>query len=286
MAKRASGRRARIGRKAAIRSLESLAASSATIQASTVSPRMESSLPGSAITREPFVSSSVKVLSASSAPPALMTASRTRRTASALWRCAGQATTLSEPGENKAACAIPQAAVLVLPHWRAVSARMEAPRGALKKSSCHFVGSTPRIWRTHSAGSIRYATSLRLFMIDLQKCLRDSSFQFWLVVEALDYALDDLREIEIDVGLHGDIDLRSDRAVVSRKPRQAIQRMSDRVKACNRDRERALLLCLSDNLVDPRLQFKIGVIQGLFRRQTGYRRGAARDLLHDGIRRG
>src|SRR5262249_31812451 len=199
MAKRASGRRARIGRKAAIRSLESLAASSATIQASTVSPRMESSLPGSAITREPFVSSSVKVLSASSPPPALMTASRTRRTASALWRCAGQATTLSEPGENKAACAIPQAAVVVLPHWRAVSARIEAPRGALKKSSCHFVGSTPTMSRTHSAGSTRYATSLRLFMIDLQKCLRDSSFQFWLVVEALDYALDDLREIEIDV---------------------------------------------------------------------------------------
>src|SRR5262249_37130405 len=62
-----------------------------------------------------------------------MTASRTRRTASALWRCAGQATTLSEPGQNKAECAIAQAAVVVLPPWRAVSARIEAPRGALKK---------------------------------------------------------------------------------------------------------------------------------------------------------
>src|SRR6516162_11711150 len=192
-------------------------------------------------------------------------ASRTRRTASALWRCAGQATTLSEPGTNRAAFAIAQAAVVVLPAWRAVSARMEAPRGALKNSSCHFVGSTPRIWRTHSAGSIRYATSLRLLMIDLQKRLRDSGFQFRLVVEALDYALGDLREIEIDICLHGDIDLRSDRAVVSRKPHQAIQRMSDGVKACNRDRERALLFCLSDDLVDPLPQFKISVIQGLFR---------------------
>ena len=57
MANRASGRRARIGRSAAIRSWGSRAASSATIQPSTVSPRIESSLPGSASTREPFSSS-------------------------------------------------------------------------------------------------------------------------------------------------------------------------------------------------------------------------------------
>jgi hypothetical protein len=42
MAKRASGRRPRMGRKAAIRSLGGLTASSVTIQASTISPRMES----------------------------------------------------------------------------------------------------------------------------------------------------------------------------------------------------------------------------------------------------
>src|SRR5262249_38251624 len=59
-------------------------------------------------------------------------APRARRTASALWRCAGQATTPSERGKHTAACAIPQAAVVVLPHWRAVSARMEAPRGAVE----------------------------------------------------------------------------------------------------------------------------------------------------------
>jgi hypothetical protein len=46
------------------------------------------------------------------------------------------ATTLSEPGSYRAACAIAQAAVVVLPAWRAVSARMDAPRGALKNCSC------------------------------------------------------------------------------------------------------------------------------------------------------
>ena len=104
------------------------------------------------------------------------------------------------------------------------------------------------------------------------------------MVEALAYALGDLREINIDIRLHGDIDLGPDRSVVSRKSRKAIQRMSDRVKACNRDCERALLFCLSDNLLNPLLQFKIGVIQSLFRRQIGYRRSAARNLLHDCIR--
>ena len=58
MANRACGFRARIGRNAAIKSSGSRAASSATIQPSTVSPRIKSSLPGSASTREPFSSSS------------------------------------------------------------------------------------------------------------------------------------------------------------------------------------------------------------------------------------
>ena len=38
-----------------------------------------------------------------------------RRTASALWRCAGQAITDNDPGMNTIACAIAQAAVVVLP---------------------------------------------------------------------------------------------------------------------------------------------------------------------------
>src|SRR5262252_10929361 len=104
------------------------------------------------------------------------------------------------------------------------------------------------------------------------------------MVEALEYTLDDLRQIEIDICLHRDIDLRADRSIVSRKPHQTIQRMSDRVEPSNCNRQRALLFCLSDDLVDPLLQLKISVVQSLFRRQTGYRRGAARNLLHDRIR--
>ena len=58
IAKRACGQRARIGRSALIRSLVRRAASSATIQPSTVNPRIESSVLGSASTRDPFLSSS------------------------------------------------------------------------------------------------------------------------------------------------------------------------------------------------------------------------------------
>ena len=63
MARRAFGRRARIGRKADISSGVRRAASSAIIQPSTVNPRIESSLPGSASTRDPFASSSPYTLS-------------------------------------------------------------------------------------------------------------------------------------------------------------------------------------------------------------------------------
>jgi len=80
---------------------------------------------------------------------------RTRRTASALWRCAGQAITDSEPGLNSMVWAIAQAAVVVLPTWRAVSARIEAPPGARRNVSCHGVGVTLSTSRTHSAGSSR-----------------------------------------------------------------------------------------------------------------------------------
>ena len=51
------------------------------------------------------------------------------------------------------------------------------------------------------------------------------------MVELLDYTLSDLREIDVDVSLHRDVDLRSDRSVIARKPGQAIERMSDRVEA-------------------------------------------------------
>src|SRR5262249_3519616 len=64
----------------------------------------------------------------------------TLRTASALCRCVGQATTERDPGINSAAGAIAQAAGVVLQTCRGVSTRMDAPRWAQK---CFL----PRRWR-------------------------------------------------------------------------------------------------------------------------------------------
>jgi hypothetical protein len=50
------------------------------------------------------------------------------------------------------------------------------------------------------------------------------------MVKVLDETLSDLRELDVDVGLHGDIDLGPNRPVVARKPRQAIKGVSDRVE--------------------------------------------------------
>ena len=63
--------------------------------------------------------------------------SRPPRTASALWRCAGQAITDNEPGVNSMECAIAHAAAVVLPTCRAVRTRMDAPCGARRNVSCH-----------------------------------------------------------------------------------------------------------------------------------------------------
>jgi hypothetical protein len=93
-------------------------------------------------------------LSLLSSRSVLVSASRTRRTASALWRCAGQAMTDNDPGRNTMVWAIAQAAVVVLPRWRAVSASTEAPAGARKKVSCHGSGVRARTSRTHGTGSI------------------------------------------------------------------------------------------------------------------------------------
>ena len=87
--------------------------------------------------------------------PPVMRASRTRRTASALCRCAGQAITDNDPEVKTMKCAIAQAAVVVLPTCRAVSARIDAPRGARRNCSCHAVGLIPKTSRTHRAGSSR-----------------------------------------------------------------------------------------------------------------------------------
>jgi hypothetical protein len=39
--------------------------------------------------------------------------------------------------------------------------------------------------------------------------LRNSPLQFRFVIKFVDDALGDLRQVEIDVGLHGDVDLRA-----------------------------------------------------------------------------
>ena len=50
---------------------------------------------------------------------------------------------------------------------------------------------------------------------------------------------------------------------VPRQSRKAIERMSDRVESRDRNLERALLLGLRDDLIDPGPQFEIGVAQCL-----------------------
>src|SRR6476661_6477797 len=85
---------------------------------------------------------------------------------------------------------------------------MEAPRGARKNVSCQGAGVTPKISRTHSPGSMRWAISRCTFMIFLQQGLRDLRFKFRLMVELLNEPFSDLCRPNIDVGLHGNIHLR------------------------------------------------------------------------------
>ena len=66
-----------------------------------------------------------------------------------------------------------------------------------------------------------------------------------------------------------------------RQPRQAIERLTDRVQPGERDFQRTLLLGLSGNLINAVAQLEIGAAQRLFRRQQRYRRGAARRLFSD-----
>ena len=68
------------------------------------------------------------------------------------------------------------------------------------------------------------------------------------------------------------------------QPRKAIERMADRVEPRNRHRQRALLFCLPDNLVDARPQLEVSVVQLVLRRQTGYRCRPARHFFHNRVR--
>jgi hypothetical protein len=70
------------------------------------------------------------------------------------------------------------------------------------------------------------------------------------VIEPLDHPLDDLRELDIDIGLHGDIDLGT-LPVETCQPRQTVQGVPDRGKSRQCNLERAFFFSLGDNLIDP-----------------------------------
>ena len=71
----------------------------------------------------------------------------------------------------------------------------------------------------------------------------DPSLQLGLVIEMPNDPLHDLGEIEIQIGLHGDIDL-SPLAVETSKPGQAVEGLPDRIQSRERNLERAFFLRL------------------------------------------
>ena len=119
-------------------------------------------------------------------------------------------------------------------------------------------------------------------MINLQQRLRDPRLDLGFLVEAAENAFDDAAQVDAHIGLHRDIDVG---ALMAGQPRQAIECLADRVEAGERDLERTLLLGLSRDLINPVAQLEIGAAERLFRRQQRQRRGAARRLLGDGVRR-
>ena len=52
------------------------------------------------------------------------------------------------------------------------------------------------------------------------------------------------------------------------EPRQAIERLPDRVQTSERDFQRTLLLGLAGDLINPLAQLQIGAAKRLFRRQS------------------
>ena len=67
---------------------------------------------------------------------------------------------------------------------------------------------------------------LRLFVIDVQQCLRDARLDVWFMIELLDDALK--HDIEIDVGVNGDINLG---LIMTGETGQAVERLPDRVQS-------------------------------------------------------
>ena len=91
--------------------------------------------------------------------------------------------------------------------------------------------------------------------------LRDPRFGFRFMVEVRDQALDDLAHVDIDVGLHRDIDVG---ALMAGEPREAIEGLAERIEAGERDLQRTLLLGLSRDLINPIAQLEIGGAERLF----------------------
>jgi hypothetical protein len=84
--------------------------------------------------------------------------------------------------------------------------------------------------------------------------LRDARLDVGLVIKLLDNALK--HQIEIDVRMNGDIDLG---LIMTGEPRQAVERLPDRIQAGERDLERALRFRLTCDPVDPLLELRIGL---------------------------
>ena len=163
MANRASGRRARIGRKAAI--IMDKAASSATIQPSTVRPRIESRCPG-APGRVIRSLARARRRCRFQLGARLDEASRTlRRTASALCRCAGQAIT-DTPGHEDRNMRH-GSGIWWFCQPAAPSAPEDRPRGARRNSSCQAVAYPQNV--AHPPGRIEAIGNFTmLFIIILQ----------------------------------------------------------------------------------------------------------------------
>ena len=118
--------------------------------------------------------------------------------------------------------------------------------------------------------------------IERQQRLRDPRLDFGFTVEAADDAFDDMAKVDLDIGLHRDIDVG---AIMAGQSGQAIECLADRIEPGERDFERTLLLGLSRDLINPVAQLEIGAAERLFRWQQRKGRRAARRLLGDGVRR-
>jgi hypothetical protein len=118
--------------------------------------------------------------------------------------------------------------------------------------------------------------------IHFQQRLRDPRLDVGFAVEGTDHAVDNAAQVDIDIGLHGHVDVG---AIVAHQAGEAIKGLAYGIEPRQRHLERALLFGLSDDLIDAVAQVKIGAAECLLRRQERQGRGAARRFFSDGVRR-